>query len=192
MNSCSKCGKVYAEQFDNCPHCLGKNHKVLGCFVLAAIGLAASVTFWASVGGENVPSVRQAQRSVANGVLGSLPTGSNDPYSSGQKALGNIEYEQSKNDLLRKVQMAASAARCRVISDVESQVIDRRGIQAISDADINAGRSDYHPDLLPAVQAAAAKAYEDAGQRGGCDFWQQNPEAVAQMRRLAYLATTGP
>ena len=120
-----------------------------------------------------------------------LPSGPGDPYAAGQQALRQSEYEQQKAELLAKAKRAAWAARCRVITVSEAEVINLAGLRSISDADIAAGRSDYHPDLLPAVRAAATEAYQAAAGPNACTYWQQDPTAVANMRTEAQLVTSG-
>jgi hypothetical protein len=190
MNDCKKCGKIYADQFETCPHCAGAKQKALGCTILIVLALFVAAGFKLVL--DDKLSTSQPSRVSGSTAPDGPPTGPDDPYAIGQRALGASEYERAKLELISRARMAASAARCRVIADVEAQMIDRRGIQTLSDADLSAGRSDYHPDLVPAITSAAQKAYSEASQPGGCDFWRENPAAVAELRRLANLATTGP
>lgn len=117
------------------------------------------------------------------------PTSAGDPYAAGQKALGSDEYAQSKAELLTQVRLAGSAAVCRVITDVDANVIGISGMQSLSHDEEAAGQPTYHPDLLPAVQAAEADGGKMGAEPGGCDYWQKNPDAVRQMRDLAHIAT---
>jgi len=116
-------------------------------------------------------------------------TAASDPYAAGQHVLGEQEYAQSKTELLDRVRVAYFAAGCRVIQEVEVQMIFLSGIHRISDDDIHAGRSDYHPDLLPAARIAATEGLMRAKQSGSCNYWLQNPDAVAEIRQQAQLAT---
>jgi hypothetical protein len=118
----------------------------------------------------------------------SMSTSSADPYAAGQAALANSEYQQSKADLISEVQTAYYAAHCRVIQGIEAQMILQTGVTRISRLELDAGRSDYHPELLPALKAAAEAAVMRAKQPGACDYWKESPEAVAEIRRLGELA----
>ncbi|MES2294358.1 MAG: hypothetical protein V4527_13730 [Pseudomonadota bacterium] len=118
---------------------------------------------------------------------GTAPTG--DPYFAGQKALHQQEYERSKAQLIERVARAEFASRCDVIPKFEVDTISISGMNSISRADLNAGMSDYHPDLIKSLRSVAlqvAKAVDQNPNR--CDYWRQNAEAVAQMRQEADLS----
>jgi len=76
-----------------------------------------------------------------------------------------------------------------VIPKVLVDTIARSGMNLISWTEINAGRSNYHPDLLAALRAAAldvANKVDSEPRR--CDYWHRNPEAVAEIRNEAQLS----
>jgi hypothetical protein len=140
----------------------------------------------------NIPPASASSTDVSPATSGQQADESHtpptDPYATGQKALDDKIYAQSKAALLDQVRTAQFALRCRVIGDTEANMIYLSGARRISDADLNAGRSDYHPDLLPAAKAAAAEVDARAQQSGACDYWQQHPEDVAEIRREAQMA----
>jgi hypothetical protein len=112
-----------------------------------------------------------------------------DPYAGGQQMLAKREYQKAKALLVERVARAEFASRCGVIPKVLVDTIARSGMNFIARAELNAGRSNYHPDLLLALRATAldvAKMVD--GEPGRCDYWHQNPEAVAQMRSEAQLS----
>ena len=74
---------------------------------------------------------------------------------------------------------------------VDASDIALDGIRRISEADLAAGRSDYHPDLAPAVKAVAQQGYDTAGKQG-CAYWQQHPDAVEEIRGEAQMTAPTP
>ena len=112
-----------------------------------------------------------------------------DPYFAGQKALAEGEYERSKALLIERVARDEFASRCGVIPKIEVDTISISGMNSISRADLSAGMSDYHPDLIKSLRAVALQVAKDVDQNPSrCDYWRQNPEAVAQMRQEADLS----
>ena len=112
-----------------------------------------------------------------------------DPYATGQRALGQREYLQRKSDLMERVARAEQASRCGVIPKMEVDTISIQGMNIISQADTMAGRSDYHPDLIRDLRAIALNVANEVDQnRALCSYWQQNPEAVAEIREEGQLS----
>ena len=112
-----------------------------------------------------------------------------DSYAAGQRALAQREYLQRKSGLMERVARAEQASRCGVIPKMEVDTISIQGMNIISQEDTMAGRSDYHPDLIRDLRAIALKVANEVDQnRGLCSYWQQNPEAVAEIREEGQLS----
>jgi hypothetical protein len=122
---------------------------------------------------------------IPNNSVGSL----GDPYAAGQRSLAQQKYLQRKSELVERVARAEQASRCGVIPKMEVDTISIQGMNAVSEADVAAGVSDYHPDLIQALRAVALKVAREVDQnRGLCSYWRQNPEAVANIRQEAQIS----
>jgi hypothetical protein len=105
-------------------------------------------------------------------------TDSDDPYAASQQAIQQVRVAEGRQYVLQQAELAGSAERCKVVPDDEVAGIVGIAIHSVP-----------HPLEL---EFEARKAAERGYANGDCSYWQNNPQAVAEMRERGQLAVAGP
>lgn len=116
------------------------------------------------------------------------PDAGGDPYAAAQAKLHQADYATQKADFLARAQRIYYATTCRALdTPIPNALVQSEAaafLQNATGAAVNVGDEKLTADIEAAERAGIAQAQAP----GGCNYWKQNPEAVAEIREEARIA----
>lgn len=198
--TCPKCDKVFHSTAikPECPHCRAK-HSKLGAVIVLGVIAAVSYAAFSSDSGTAATHVTDAQLERANAAIrnaGPVPTSVDlsvpgDPYAASQQAIHENTYANLKADFLARAQRIYYATTCRALDTPVPQAIVQDEAAAFLQEAFGVPANMGDEKLTADIEAAERAGVAQATASGGCEYWKQNPEAVAQIRDEARLAQPG-
>lgn len=105
-----------------------------------------------------------------------------DPYARDEARVNNERYKQSRNNYLDTVRMVYNAVGCRVIASEGNALPYLSSLASVvSNEAYNAHILDLN--VNGEARSVARQGLDSARFPGGCGYWQQHPEAMADIRR---------